>query len=161
MLPNLEASRLPSRCSPMVLIIHSKSGEYACTPVAVTCNGGKNDNSMELAQLFVEHSAQLSCRDDEGDTPLHLACFAGKVEIVQYLLGQGADTTLQNDAGRTLIQEAYHAYQKHGDERFAKVLQVLEEIIIMNLESISTMGRPKSIITCPAFIPAILSARHW
>jgi len=54
-----------------------------------------SDGRMEAVQLLVEYGADVHAVDEEYcSTPLGLAARAGRVEIVEWLLGCGADPTL-------------------------------------------------------------------
>ena len=48
----------------------------------------------------------LSCTDNLGNTPLHLAAKHNCVGAVSLLLTKGADCTLPNDSGRTALHLA-------------------------------------------------------
>jgi ankyrin repeat protein len=45
-------------------------------------------------------------RDDDGDTPLHIASGEGMVEMVEALLRGGADASIRNDLGKTALKRA-------------------------------------------------------
>lgn len=42
-------------------------------------------------KLLVSRSADKSCKDKQGYTPLHAAAASGHIEIVKYLLRMGAE----------------------------------------------------------------------
>lgn len=42
-------------------------------------------------KLLVACSADVSCRDKQGFTPLHAAALGGHTEVVKYLLKHGAE----------------------------------------------------------------------
>ena len=43
---------------------------------------------------------------EEGDTPLHVACRCGHLELAQWLVGEGASMTATNAAGETPLHDA-------------------------------------------------------
>jgi ankyrin repeat protein len=47
-----------------------------------------------VAQLLVEHGADLNARNDDGDTALGLASGYGSLDFVRLLLGRGADANI-------------------------------------------------------------------
>ncbi|KAJ3614088.1 hypothetical protein NHX12_017665 [Muraenolepis orangiensis] len=55
--------------------------------------------NLECVTLLIKHGAELHHRDEEGWTPLHMACSDGFPEIARYLLSLGADQELQNESG--------------------------------------------------------------
>lgn len=48
---------------------------------------------MEVVKLLVSRSADKSCKDKQGYTPLHAAAASGHIEIVKYLLRMGAEVS--------------------------------------------------------------------
>ena len=62
--------------------------------------------------LAVESGIDINAQDDRGATPLHMAAFRGEVEIAEYLLSEGADTTITNIDGLTALQTA--EYVRHA-----------------------------------------------
>ncbi|XP_077575537.1 protein phosphatase 1 regulatory subunit 27b [Stigmatopora nigra] len=55
--------------------------------------------NLECVKLLVDYGANIHHRDDEGWTPLHMACSDGFPHIARYLLSLGADPNLENDCG--------------------------------------------------------------
>ena len=49
---------------------------------------------LEMIKKFKELGANLSCIDLNGNTPIHVACDTGQLELVQYLVSQGVDGIL-------------------------------------------------------------------
>lgn len=47
----------------------------------------------EIVKLLVSRSADKSCKDKQGYTPLHAAAASGHIEIVKYLLRMGAEVS--------------------------------------------------------------------
>lgn len=45
----------------------------------------------EIVKLLVSRSADKSCKDKQGYTPLHAAAASGHLEIVKYLLRMGTE----------------------------------------------------------------------
>lgn len=73
------------------------------------------------ATMYEDHypSLALYCFMALG-TPLHRAAELGKVEVVQYLLSQGADVSIKNAKGNTAVECARQFNQ-------SEVIQLLEE----------------------------------
>uniref|UniRef100_A0A667Y0L2 Protein phosphatase 1, regulatory subunit 27b n=1 Tax=Myripristis murdjan TaxID=586833 RepID=A0A667Y0L2_9TELE len=55
--------------------------------------------NLECVKLLVKYGADIHQRDEEGWTPLHMACSDGFPDIARYLLSLGADHELENDCG--------------------------------------------------------------
>uniref|UniRef100_A0A672FE66 Uncharacterized protein n=1 Tax=Salarias fasciatus TaxID=181472 RepID=A0A672FE66_SALFA len=55
--------------------------------------------NLDCVKLLVQHGADIHQRDEEGWTPLHMACSDGFPHIARFLLSLGADPTLENDCG--------------------------------------------------------------
>ncbi|XP_043097622.1 protein phosphatase 1 regulatory subunit 27b [Puntigrus tetrazona] len=55
--------------------------------------------NLECVKLLVKFGADITQRDEDGWTPLHMACSDGFPEIATYLLSLGADTEAENDCG--------------------------------------------------------------
>ncbi|KAM9856679.1 protein phosphatase 1 regulatory subunit 27b [Aulostomus maculatus] len=55
--------------------------------------------NLECVKLLVHYGADIHQRDEEGWTPLHMACSDGFPHIAGYLLSLGADPELENDCG--------------------------------------------------------------
>ncbi|KAG1925736.1 protein phosphatase 1 regulatory subunit 27b [Pimephales promelas] len=55
--------------------------------------------NLDCVKLLVKFGADIIQRDEDGWTPLHMACSDGFPEIAKFLLSLGADTEAENDCG--------------------------------------------------------------
>uniref|UniRef100_A0A667WY23 Protein phosphatase 1, regulatory subunit 27a n=1 Tax=Myripristis murdjan TaxID=586833 RepID=A0A667WY23_9TELE len=55
--------------------------------------------NLEVVKLLVKYGADVHQRDEDGWTPLHMACSDGFPEIASYLLSMGASTEAENESG--------------------------------------------------------------
>uniref|UniRef100_A0A8C2WY05 Protein phosphatase 1 regulatory subunit 27 n=1 Tax=Cyclopterus lumpus TaxID=8103 RepID=A0A8C2WY05_CYCLU len=55
--------------------------------------------NLEVVKLLVKYAADVHQRDEDGWTPLHMACSDGYPEIASYLLSMGASTEAENESG--------------------------------------------------------------
>jgi ankyrin repeat protein len=72
------------------------------------CAAGRGD--LAWAQLLLDHGADPNAAAaTQGDTPLSRARLGGHAEVVEYLLGHGADGQLKTEEGPTAKQSAAKA----------------------------------------------------
>ena len=50
---------------------------------------------------MVQNGANVNLQTNDGNTPILLAAWKGKPNVVQYLLENNADSTAKNDKGQT------------------------------------------------------------
>uniref|UniRef100_A0ABD2W142 Uncharacterized protein n=1 Tax=Trichogramma kaykai TaxID=54128 RepID=A0ABD2W142_9HYME len=86
---------------------------------ACTCNASRSA-ALSYKYIYTEMQRRLArtrastrIRDKKGNTPLHLALPVGRTEIIEYLLGRGADPNLANDEGFTPL----HTICNHWGDR--------------------------------------------
>ncbi|KAJ6483795.1 ankyrin repeat-containing domain protein, partial [Mycena vitilis] len=60
-----------------------------------------SSGSVDIARFLVDKKAEVDLVDNSGWTPLHIAVSAGHDEIVQELVGAGADVNRKNNKGLT------------------------------------------------------------
>jgi hypothetical protein len=63
-----------------------------------------NRNPGDAVKLLLEAGADADATTPDGDSALHLAAFAGKLDIVRVLVEGGADVNLKDKAGKTALQ---------------------------------------------------------
>ena len=68
--------------------------------VLMTVIGGKNQTSNRLTEIMIAKGADVNAQDNNGLTPLHYACGAGK-EMTETLLKAKANPNIQNKKGQT------------------------------------------------------------
>jgi ankyrin repeat protein len=79
-------------------------------------------SSLDVAQLFIKHDANVNFKNDYGITPLHvMAQWLYKIEITKLLIMHGADVNAKNKDGWTPIfyvedSEATELLIKYGAE---------------------------------------------
>lgn len=55
--------------------------------------------NLDTVKLLVSYGADIHQKDEEGWTPLHMACSDNYPHIARYLLSLGADHEIENDCG--------------------------------------------------------------
>lgn len=59
------------------------------------------DLALATFKKLCRHSPDINSKDNEGNTPLHLACLHHNSTLIEALLGEGADPNSQNNSGTT------------------------------------------------------------
>ena len=85
------------------------------TPLHFACVGGSTSVVTYLVNAMSKYlpiEDVLRCKDDHGRSPLHLAAFCGKLEIIKLLITKfNSDPLMTNDKGRIALH--YAAKQGH------------------------------------------------
>ena len=63
-----------------------------------------NRNPLDAMQVLIDAGANVNAKTPAGDSALHIAAFAGKLDIVRLLAKNGADLTQKDGAGLTALQ---------------------------------------------------------
>jgi len=66
---------------------------------------GRND-PVAMARVLLPYKPDVDARSKDGETPLHLAAYWGKVELVRWLVANGADVNAPDGQGRTPLARA-------------------------------------------------------
>ena len=61
-------------------------------------------------RLLLEKGAKVNATNEDGNTPLHVAAFMGRTELVQLLLAKGASITQRNGRRETAIDTVSGAW---------------------------------------------------
>ena len=72
------------------------------TPLHLLLNGHR-----DVVQELVARGANLEATDNDGKTPLHLACLNGHLDVVQELVARGAGLFVTADDGKTAFDYAF------------------------------------------------------
>ncbi|XP_069050778.1 protein phosphatase 1 regulatory subunit 27b isoform X1 [Lepisosteus oculatus] len=80
------------------------SGQWTCrSPLCPTGMAALHEavlsGNLECVKLLVKYGADIHQRDEEGWTPLHIACSDGHPYIARYLLSLGASVEAVNENG--------------------------------------------------------------
>jgi ankyrin repeat protein len=90
-----------------------------------------------MVEFLLTNKADVNARNDNGDTPLHLAAEFGRKEVVEFLLTNKADVNARDNNGETPLQlttDRIHgiailaAEDPARDAGFESMLQRLQEV---------------------------------
>ena len=71
--------------------------------------GPSSGEAMSICQLLIDNGADVTCRDPQGNTPVHWAARAGNCELLGLLLSKSCPLDAQNDEGETALHWAMRA----------------------------------------------------
>jgi ankyrin repeat protein len=73
-------------------------------------------DSVRVARLLIERGVDVNVEDKDRDSPLHSACYSGKLEIARVLLHYDANANAKNNRGETpLHQVSQGNYESQSD----------------------------------------------
>ena len=64
------------------------------------------EGNLDQVKILLHKDANIQSRDQDGDSPLHLAALYGHTEVIQYLISQSADIHSRGHHGRTPLMMA-------------------------------------------------------
>ncbi|GAB6033203.1 hypothetical protein CHUAL_012808 [Chamberlinius hualienensis] len=93
--------------------------------------------NCRLVQLLLASGCLVNVRDDNGDTPLHIATRTGEVAIMELLLQYGANTNYPNTVtGTTSLHEAVEGIRDCDHQKFVQIIvALLKYKALLNEES--------------------------
>lgn len=71
--------------------------DQGCTPLHFAADRGL----APIAQLLLDHGADVNAKDADGQSPLHYAAICGRQELCSLLVAAGADVALEDADGAT------------------------------------------------------------
>lgn len=104
------------------------------TALHMSVHQGTEHNSPTPCIWLCEHGSNVNIQNNEGDTPLHLACYSGFSNCIkQILAAQNCDYTIKNNSEKTAYDVLVSSmndgiYRKWGGD-FNKSLNVMKNYI--------------------------------
>ena len=99
------------------------------------------EGHVEVAQVLIEHGADLAAQTKDGSTPLHWASERGHVEVVRLLIEHGADLAAQTKDGWTPL----HGASEWGHVEVAQLLEHETKAAAITETSYLHSGEPLSL----------------
>ncbi len=99
----MKITPLLALCTASVLHV-SHAQEIAFYFVHDAASRGDKDALLSL----IEQEQDIDTVDDDGNTPLGLACLAGHEEIAEILIKEGANIHHKNERGNNILMAAFH-----------------------------------------------------
>lgn len=97
-----------------------------------------SNNNLDIVKILVECGSPLNVRDDQGHTPLMIACSRKNLCITKYLLANGADVNASSHIdGKTALHVCVQ------DVREARSVNLLVEVLVKygaDMNAISCQG---------------------
>jgi len=76
----------------------------------------------QMAELLIQHGANVNSKNRDGATPLHVAAFLGQDEVAKLLVQKGANTNVRSNAGMTAVDVLKIDWE--ATQSIAQVLQI-------------------------------------
>merc|ERR1712039_1039970 len=80
-----------------------------------------------MVKLLLEKGATVDAQDSNGNTPLHMACEQGHVQVSTFLVQQGALPDRMDASGRTAYDHAVAANSRQASTKFDMIRSMLVE----------------------------------
>ena len=68
------------------------------------------NNHIEIAQLLLNAKADLNHQRNDGNTPLHIACYKGYTQLAVLLMDFGTNPAITNEKGQTPLLSAIRGH---------------------------------------------------
>jgi len=88
------------------------------------CYAGQEER-LDIVRLLIEHGARVDVRNTSEATPLHIACFNGRVDSVRTLIDTGADVGAIDIDGLTPFDDICKSRADVFDETYAEIGDIL------------------------------------
>jgi len=115
------------------------------TPLHYAASRGRT----QTLQLLLAHQAIVNAPAPDGTSPLMMAAYSGSAQAVQILLDAGADATMRNLPGRSVVDWAHSA----GHTLLAQKLDALLECVLKHRRALRKQGIDAA--------PVALNAQCW
>ncbi|KAL6585815.1 RAC-alpha serine/threonine-protein kinase [Orobanche minor] len=132
---------------PVVKLLSDNGAKLTTGDVGLFSYTAAELNKLELLEEIVRHGGGVTQPKNNGSTPLHVAVCEGNIEIVKFLLNQGANIDKCDENGWTARDLAEQQGHEDIKELFASYKRIkIETAVSVPLESrvVRFLGRYKS-----------------
>ena len=133
-----------------------------CTQLHEACDTTGNLTRVMSLIYSSDYGCMINMQDNDGNTPLHRACFNYRDDIVVILMFAGADKTITNDKGETPAQVATNrGHQKLLNFLDRNSLQKMTTMERKNLNQLMALNQRRKCCMsffyclCPPFIKSL------
>ncbi|CAH3156852.1 unnamed protein product [Porites lobata] len=120
-------------------------------------NASSNGNLQEVREILEAHPGKIDHKRG-GKTALHVACHQGRKEIVQYLLGKGADKDIKDEQDYSALHHA--AYGDRSGETVTAMLNTGTNVNVSDNKNNSTPLHLAVNQGNDAGVRSLLASRH-
>ncbi|XP_073251415.1 E3 ubiquitin-protein ligase MIB2-like isoform X2 [Porites lutea] len=120
-------------------------------------NASSNGNLQEVREILEAHPGKIDHKRG-GKTALHVACHQGRKEIVQYLLGKGADKDIKDEQDYSALHHA--AYGDRSGETVTAMLNTGTNVNVSDNKNKSTPLHLAVNQGNDAGVRSLLASRH-
>ncbi|PCJ23387.1 MAG: hypothetical protein COA94_08345 [Rickettsiales bacterium] len=77
--------------------------KHSATPLYYSMGYGNQEIKLGTVDVLLAHGADTNIPEFDGDTPMHMAGYRARVDLMQRLIAHGASVNAQNDNGETAL----------------------------------------------------------
>jgi len=99
----------------------TKYGRWGRTPLLLACYKDGTDTTLEMVRALLDAGADPNITDSRGKTPLHGACWYGRVQIVKALLDSNANVNAKSNS-KNSNNTPIHVASTRGHSKIMRML---------------------------------------
>ena len=94
--------------------------------------------NYDIVEMLLAFGCDINAIDKDGDTPLITAVMIQSYKIVKLLMDANADTTIENNMGRTVFSLAYN--NRTHNESSKKIFQYIKYLLNKFLNDLTILN---------------------
>mmetsp|Transcript_12638 Transcript_12638/g.12273 ORF Transcript_12638/g.12273 Transcript_12638/m.12273 type:complete len:273 (+) Transcript_12638:139-957(+) len=119
---SIEASRLLINAGSHVNLANHKGStalHFLCYTDRISSSEASKQ-TIELAKLLVSSMADVNARDHKGMTPILVCCVSGRMDLITFLIANGADKAAKDNLGKDCYEVAVFYKHEHLYQFFSQ-----------------------------------------